>query len=174
MKNVYMLDTNAFFNFIKYTSLSLGDDSNDTIKEAVKKIKTSECYISLISTVEIISVIGKYARGGAGANNKRMKPKAVQQWIKLVEDILSGKSSLLSVSTLTFSENTIAEAKIIVQYALLHNFGSLDAIIAATAKACCSEKCTENIILITSDKGLKACLLKCNIPHWDAFQLNCS
>ena len=173
MNDLYMLDTNAFFNFLKYTSLSLNDDSNEAIKEVIAKIKAGKCYISLISTVEIVSVIGKYARGGAGANNKRMKPKVVKEWLKLVEDIVSGKSPLLSLSTLPFSEKTITEAHIIVQLALIHNFGSLDAIIAATAKECCSNECYENTILITSDKGLKACLIKCGIPHWDAFQLNC-
>lgn len=174
MKNVYMLDTNAFFNFIKYASLSLNYDSNEEIKEVIGKIKAGNCYISLISTVEVISVIGKYARGGAGANNKRMKPRVVKEWLKLVNDIVSGKSALLSLSILPFSEQTIAEAQIIVQHALIHNFGSLDAIIAATAKECRSNKCYENTILITSDRGLKACLVRCGITHWDAFQINCS
>ncbi len=173
MKEVYLLDTNAFFNFIKYSTISLNDSSNGTIKEAIDKIKSSTCCISLISKVEIISVIGKYARGGAGANNKRMKPKVVKQWLKLVDELNSGRSPLLSLSTLAFTEKTITEAQIIVQNALLHNFGSLDAIIAATAKECYSIKGYENTILITSDKGLKACLRSCGISHWDAFQENC-
>ncbi len=103
-----------------------------------------------------------------------MNPRVVKQWIKLVADMVSGESPLLSLSTIPFSEKTIAEAQIIIQYALKHNFGSLDAIIAATAKECCSNEGYENTILITSDKGLKACLIKCGIPHWDAFRLNCS
>ncbi|MCS7461228.1 PIN domain-containing protein [Paenibacillus doosanensis] len=174
MKAVYLLDTNAFFNFIKNASLPLGENSNIATEEAVNTIKAGTCYISLISLVEIISVIGKYARGGGGANKKRMKPKVVKQWLKLVEDSTSGRSSLLSLSILPFSEKTIAEAQKIVHHALLHNFGSLDAIIAATAKECSSIKNNENTILITSDKGLKACLTKCEIPFWDAFQQNCS
>lgn len=174
MKDVYLLDTNAFFNFIKYSSLSLNDDANEAIKEVIGKIKAGNCYISHISTVEIISVIGKYARGGGGANNKRMKPRVIKQWLKLVNDSILGRSSLLSLSILPFSEKTIAEAQIIVHHALVHNFGSLDAIIAATAKECCSNKGHENTVLITSDKGLKACLTKCEIPYWDAFQQNCS
>lgn len=167
MQCKYMLDTNAFFNFIKYNASSANVD--EALVKNIDEIRNADCYISLISTVEIISVIGKYARGGAGAGGK-MKPKVVKKWIKLVEDIISGNSPILKVSTLSFSEETIAEAQNIIQYALIHNFGSLDAMIAATAKCHFGNQKYANMALITSDKGLKACLDKCDIPYWDIFK----
>lgn len=168
MRCKYILDTNAFFNFIKYVSLPQ-NEREELLDDNINKIKNADCYISLISTVEIISVIGKYARGGAGAST-RMKPKVVKKWIKLVEDIISGQSPILKISTLSFSEEIIVEAQNIIHYALIHNFGSLDAMIAATAKHHFGRQKYENMSLITSDKGLKACLNKCGIPYWDVFK----
>lgn len=169
MKEVFVLDTNAFFNYIKYSSFV--DDDNDKIKESVNRIKRSDCFISHISTIEIMSVLGKYARGGNGAP-KKMSAKALKSWRKLVDDILSNQSPVLSVSILPFSEETVNHAQRIIQYAMVHNFGSLDAMIAATANVFFAENPTENNYLVTSDKGFKACLEKCNIPYWDAFKIN--
>ena len=51
---------------------------------------------------------------------------------------------------------------------LSRSFASMDAMIAATAK---QEMANDHeIIVVTSDKGLKACLSKCSIPYWDAFE----
>lgn len=167
MKDVYVLDTNAFFNYIRYTSS--GSSVEEPIANNIKIIKENDCYISLISTIEIISVLGKYSRGGNGAD-KKMNKKVLKKWQKLIDEILSGQSSLLSVSILPFSSETVNEAQKIIQYALIHNFGSLDSLIAATAKIYFSEIDSEKKALVTSDKGLKACLTKCSIPYWDAFQ----
>lgn len=168
MKDVYILDTNAFFNYIKNI---FSNDSDEKTKENMNKIKNGECYISIISTIEIISVLGKYARGGNGAE-KPMKPKAVKRWIKLINDILNNNSSFLTITILPFDEKTIYAAKNIIQHSMRHNFGSLDSMIAATARIHFSENDIRNKYLVTSDKGLKACLDKCNIPYWDAFQIN--
>ena len=71
---------------------------------------------------------------------------------------------------LPFNIDTINEAEKIVEHALIHSFASMDALIAATAK---QEMANDNeIIVVTSDKGLKACLNKCSIPYWDAFGQN--
>ncbi len=165
MANSYLLDTNAYFNFLKYAS-SLFDDLNNTdFSETITKIKSGTCYISTLSSIEIVSTIGKYAR------RDEMKKKQIHQLLKLVKDTMSGSSPVLAVSVLPFSEETISEARNIIKHALIHNFGSLDSLIAATAKEYSTKNKTENLILITSDKGLKACLKKCDIPYWDAFNI---
>lgn len=168
MKDVYVLDTNAFFNYIKYASSE--EKTDDDISENIRKLKENDCFISEISTIEIVSVLGKYSRGGNGAG-KRMNKKILKKWQKLINEILNHQSTLLSVSILPFSLETIKEAKIIIQHSLIYNFGSLDSLIAATANICFSNSDATNKFLVTSDKGLKAaCLDKCNIPCWDAFK----
>lgn len=52
-------------------------------------------------------------------------------------------------------------------HALSNNFASMDAMIAATAKIAREHK--REVAVITSDKGLKACLDKCGIPYYDWF-----
>lgn len=55
----YLLDTNAYFALLKY--VSAGDNN-----EIIDNILAGECYISKVTQIEIISVIGKYARGSSG------------------------------------------------------------------------------------------------------------
>lgn len=64
-KEVYVLDTNALFNTLKNIS-----DSSTASQESIDKLKAADCYISELSTLEIKSVLGKYARGGQGAAKK--------------------------------------------------------------------------------------------------------
>lgn len=192
MPECFLLDTNAYFNFLRFSvQLSRRECSPETT-EAMERIKAGACYISALSQVEIISVIGKYARGQAGGYEKcdciisttgercqnfryrqdvkRMKPKIVLKWLELISDTLSGVSPVLTLSVLPFSEETVVEAQSIIRHALVHNFGSLDAMIAATANAFPMNHAAKEIVLVTSDKGLKSCLTKCGIPYWDAFQ----
>lgn len=51
---------------------------------------------------------------------------------------------------------------------LSHNFGSMDAVIAATAKK--KILSGEQVTVVTSDKALKACLSKCDIPIFDIYK----
>lgn len=169
MCEVFLLDTNALFNYLKYVSLFSTVNPPESHQNATRRIKLAKCYISIITQIEIISVIGKYARGGSEVNNIRMKRRVVLQWMKLIDQITHGDSELLKVSILSVSESTFIQAHQIIQHALEFNFGSLDAIIAATAAECCYKKGFESIVLVTSDKGLKACLHKKGIAHWDAF-----
>lgn len=168
MDDVYILDTNAFFNYIKNLTIQ---NNEEKIVENMNTIKKGKCYISIISTIEIISVLGKYSRGGNGAE-KPMNKKVVKRWRKLIDDILENNSSVLEISVLPFTDQTISEAKKIIQHSMIHSFGSLDAMIAATAQMYFSENKSNNSYLVTSDKGLTACLKKCGIPCWDAFKVN--
>lgn len=185
-----MLDTNAFFNLLKEFQKSKNDASG--YSGVVEKLKSEHLCISSITKVEIISVLGKYSRGVQGglqkcncyisegkevcgnyryiAPRKKWNKKVVAAWMKLISEIISGTSKYIQVQEIPFSEATISEAQKIVLYALEYNFASMDAMIAATARESSSDKC--QYIVVTSDKGLKACLSKCSIPCWDAFSVN--
>lgn len=52
----YLLDTNAYFAVLKYI---VGENRNP----AMEAIANGDCYISELTQIEIISVIGQYARG---------------------------------------------------------------------------------------------------------------
>lgn len=65
---------------------------------------------------------------------------------------------------------TVIEAKNVITHALIHNFASMDAMIAATAKL--ARDNSRDVTVVTSDKGLKACLSKIHIPCIDVFAAN--
>lgn len=130
MADKFLLDTNAYFNFLKFSSVSPPGEKTLEVFEAIKIIKNGTCYISALSLIEIISVIGKYARGSVGGYEKCQC---------IISDTVSGNSPLISLTVLPFSEKTITEAKKIIEHSLIHSFGSLDAMIAATAKECAAD-----------------------------------
>ena len=90
-------------------------------------------------------------------------------WLQLIKETMEGTSGLVSVCILPFDEGTIHCAEQIIPHALVHNFASMDAMIAATARKAIDRG--EDMTVVTSDKGLKACLDKTAIPYWDAFQI---
>lgn len=186
MAKEYLLDTNAYFNIMKL----LHDASAGIAPNAsVDNIKQGTLFISEITRVEIISVLGKHARGTNGgaqkcecvisedgtkcehtryiSAQKKWKSKRVKLWLKLIQETMDGTSSLINVTRLPFTEATIEEATGIIKHALVHSFGSLDAMIAATAQE--AIKADRDMIVVTSDRGLKACLGKCEIPFIDPF-----
>ena len=69
-----------------------------------------------------------------------------------------------------FDSVTVEEAKNVITHALIHNFASMDAMIAATAKL--ARDSSRDVTVITSDKGLKACLSKIDVPYNDVFAAN--
>lgn len=195
MPESYLLDTNAYFNFLKYATLTNHADNTDETNiyaEVIGIIKKGKNYISTLSQIEIISVIGKYARGNCGGmqkcncvisetgercsnyrytnNQKRWNKEKIKWWLKLVNETIQEVSPVLSVSVLPLTEKEVIEAQQIVLHALIHNFRSLDALIAATAKEFGKNDGADKLTIITSDKGLKACLDKCALSHWDAFK----
>lgn len=187
MQKEYLLDTNAFFNLLKAMNPDSG--GQDSLAEPIDNLKSQKLTISSITQVEIISVLGKYARGNQGGfqkcncqispegdicpNNRYSQPRKkwnnrrVKLWMKFIEEIMEGRSKLLSVDVEPFDMSIIAEAKKIIIHALEFSFASMDAMIAATAKAAIDN--SRDITVITSDKGLKACLKKCGIPFDDLF-----
>lgn len=187
MQQEYLMDTNAFFNLLKV--MNPDSDGQDALSESIEGLLSQKLTISSITKVEIISVLGKYARGNQGgiqkcncvisqdgqlcSNSRYSKPRKkwnsrkTRAWLRFIDEILGGRSKLLSVEVEPFDTNTISEAQKIIMHALTHNFASMDAMIAATAKI--ARKNQRNITVITSDKGLKACLGKCEIPCYDVF-----
>lgn len=162
-KDVYVLDTNALFNTLRNIS-----DGSTAFHESIERLKEANCYISELSTLEIKSILGKYARGGQGAS-KIMSHKMINQWQKLIKEVTEGSSPIFSVKIIPFDNYILNEAKTVIDHAMIHNFGSLDSIIMATAKKLISQNGFENTKLVTSDKGMIAGLAKCGIPSWNAF-----
>lgn len=188
MEKRYLIDTNAFFHILQ--ELSPDNPTGKTMSKEIKDIVEGNSYISTVTKIEIISVLGKYSRGVSGGpqrctsciddkgtkctNSKYVKPrkkwnnKKVKAWLKLINEVINGKSKLFSVGVESFDGNTIAEAEKIVQYALKYNFASMDALIVATASIA-SNSGKEGITIVTSDKGMKACLSACGMPVLDPF-----
>lgn len=187
MQQEYLMDTNAFFNLLKAMNPDSGDQ--DVLSESIEELLSHKLTVSSITKVEIISVLGKYARGNQGGsqkcncvisqdgqlcqNSQYSKPRKkwnsrkTKAWLQFIDEILGGRSKLLSIEVEPFDTNTISEAQKIIMHALTHNFASMDAMIAATAKIASENH--RNVTVITSDKGLKACLGKCEIPCYDVF-----
>jgi len=83
----------------------------------------------------------------------------------VVSDSLCGLSPILNVSIIPLSNSILQDAEKIIAHSMRWNFGSLDAIIAATSNT----NMTPRLITITSDKGLKSCMQACGCNIWDAF-----
>ncbi|MCI8697234.1 MAG: type II toxin-antitoxin system VapC family toxin [Lachnospiraceae bacterium] len=147
-------------------------------------------FISTITKIEIVSVLGKYARGSSGgfqrctrciseagescqnqwytAPRVRWYRREIGGWQKLIQETVSGTSSLIKVSILPFDDRTIQTAEQLIIHALVHSFASMDAMIAATAWEAIADG--RDMTVVTFDKGLKACLTKVGIAYWDPFQ----
>lgn len=186
---VYLLDTNAYFNFLRYATIS-GD--NNTFKETIEIIRNAECYISQVSLLEIISVLGKYSRGNSGGREKcnciideegsicpnfkfttrtpKWPNKKKKAWIKNLEEIKKGTSDILNIHILPLDAITWREAEKIIMLSLEYKFASMDALIAATAKVAQKSRNMQQLKIITSDKSLKTALQICSLPVWDAFK----
>lgn len=175
----YLLDTNAYFALLKYI---IGTEENN---EIIDDILAGECYISKVTQIEIISVIGKYARGTVGGTQtcdrthedtntvcgkqfmiherRKWSQAKLKAWLKLEKEVSSGSNCLFNVKVLEINSDVMAEAENVIQYALKYNFKSMDAVILGTAKANSSD--TETMIVVTADKGLKAGMHKIGYPH---------
>ena len=187
MEREFLLDTNAFYNLLR----AMNPESKEcgTLPASVTALTSEKLIVSSITEVEIVSVLGKYARGSQGGvskcnckispdghicqnsryteSRKKWNNKRIKAWMHLIDEIFAGTSQLFSVNIEPFGSTTIKEAKDVIKLALVHNFASMDAMIAATAKL--AQKNCRDITVITSDKGLKACLSKIGIPCNDIF-----
>lgn len=187
MEHEFLLDTNSFYNLLK--AMNPETKGHDALPASIAALKSKKLIVSSITEVEIVSVLGKYARGSQGSvskcnckispeghicqNSRYVEPrerwnnKRIKAWLQLINEIFAGTSQLLAVSVEPFDSATIAEAKNVIKHALIHNFASMDAMIAATAKL--AQDNSRDITVVTSDKGLKACLSKIGVPCDDVF-----
>ncbi len=188
MQKGYLLDTNAYYELLKRSREQQKDGT--VFSPEIHTLLNSDLFISTITKVEIISVLGKYARGSSGGfqrctrslsaagascqNQWYIKPRArwdrkrVNGWQRLIKETEAGTSSLFTVNILPFDDHTIQMAENLILHALVYNFASMDAMIAATAQS--AIEAGRDMTVVTSDKGLKACLSKAGIACWDIFQ----
>ncbi len=170
----FLLDTNAFFELLGYLAgKEVRRDGYD-----FSDIREGECYISKITELEILSVIGKYGRGEASQwqqcsrqideEGKKCEHRYFHQgrrpWnknlcrdmYKLVKEMINGSSSILKVNVLDINHSIIHRAEGFMMYAYKYKFGSQDALIAATAIVHSSD--TEPMLVVTSDRALRAAM----------------
>lgn len=174
----YLLNTNAYFALLTYL---VSENQN----EEYEKIINGKCYISKLTQIEIISVIGKHARGTSGSvqicerihegeitpcgkkymvqKRKKWSAKKIHDWIRLENDISNGRNPKISVNVLDVNQNVIEEAQKFIEKALLYNFKSMDAMILGTAKVNSTE--IEHMIVVTADKALKSAMDKISYPY---------
>lgn len=168
----YLIDTNAFWEILCEIAGIPAKGKRFDIDE----IKRGDCYISEITKIEIMSVMGKYARGEQAQwqqcnriigedgtrcvaryynpGRKKWKNRQTADMRKLVKDILEGNSKVFQVKVLPVTEEVIEEAARFINYAFKYKFASLDAVIAGTV--CCYDK--ENFRVVTHDTSLRKAL----------------
>lgn len=173
----YLLDTNAYFAILKYLA---GEFQSSNMENVLK----GECYISKLTQIEIISVIGQYARGRdrqvqrcdrvhaetgkrcdvayVVERRKKWSRQKLHDWLKLEKDISSGISEKWKLQVLNVNNQVIDEAERFIQKALIHNFRSMDAMILGTAKAYSTNE--SKMVVVTADKALKAGMEKIGYP----------
>jgi predicted nucleic acid-binding protein len=172
----YLLDTNAFFEMLSYLA---GRNVRKDIYDFAD-IRRGKCYVSKITELEILSVIGKYRRGepsqwqkctrqisidGTKCNRqfyhigkRAWNKKLCTDIHKLVKEMIEGTSPILTVHVLELSEDVIERAEVFMMHAAKHKFGSQDALIAATAIKHSIEN--DPMYVVTSDRGLRAAMLE--------------
>lgn len=170
----YLLDTNVFFEMLSFLSgKNVRKDEYD-----FEEIRQGECYISKITELEILSVIGKYRRGeqsqwqvcnrqiaedGTKCTRQHFH-KGIKPWNqrlckamrKLIKEITNGTNSNLQVHVLNIDEEIINRAEGFMMHAIKYKFGSQDALIAATAIMYSTP--IDPLLVVTSDKSLRAAM----------------
>lgn len=169
----YLLDTNAFFEMLSFLAgKSVREDVYD-----FEEIKQGECYISKITELEILSVIGKYGRGEPSQWQKCNRQiaddgarcthhyfhKGSRPWNKrlcadirkLVKEMIDGTSPIITLHVLDIDADIINRAEGFMMHAVKYKFGSQDALIAATAIV---HSATDPLFVVTSDKALRAAM----------------
>lgn len=171
----YLLDTNAYALFFQNPRTS----ALDKLEVAVKVDGRLSFFLPQIVSMEIHSVLGKYRRGGATAQNslcdrkilinseaaacqntcifparKRMSPKVFGHLQKMIKDIESCRGDI-QASLIPIDDDTFAVARqLLVDYSDRFAFGSHDALVAGVLSV--AKLRGQDLTLVTSDKALKA------------------
>lgn len=182
----FVLDTNSYYILFQKPE----PQSYYNLRSKLSKEGIICFYISEITSMEIHSVLGKYRRGVSAqkqkcdrkiiengveticpniwvtAGRKRMKSQEYKDIRKIINDI-ENQNGIIRAAILPLDSDSIERAKrFLKQYADLYNFGSHDALIAGTVIATREIK-NLDLVLVTSDKGLKAALAAAAIPCYD-------
>jgi predicted nucleic acid-binding protein len=182
----YILDTNAYALFFQNPKPS----ELLEIERLLKVNGVIEFYIPEIVSMEIHSVLGKYRRGGSGHQEmkcgrqilgegnpltcahtcifparKRMSAKIFGGLRKLIRDIEAGRGDIRATIIPIAEPEISAGRKLLHDYADRFSFGSHDALVAATASLAIHRGLS--LVLVTSDKGLKAVCAQTSLPVFD-------
>ena len=187
MSQRYWLDTNAYY--LLYQPLA-----GDATKRLVARLTTRgniRCSISKMTSLEIHSVLGKYARaqpstwiacnravesqsGTQSCSHRwrpivreRIKPPVLKRLNKLIHDAEQERGTLQArvhpVSHVAFTR----ASHYLQKYALRIPIGSHDALIAACFVEAQTAGSLGSICFVTSDRGLKRLLEAEAILHYD-------
>ena len=182
----FLLDTNIYFLFFQYPK----SPSYFHLTQKIQVGAEVSFYISEITSMEIHSVLGKYRRGSSAQNQqcereitsatgnmkcsstwispkrKKMKSKVFRDIQKLISDIETQKGNV-QATILQLDQASIANArKLLIKYADRYRFGSQDALIVGSVVMAREVKGVD-LVLVTSDKGLKVVLKDEGVPFYD-------
>lgn len=180
-----MLDTNTYYLLFERPK----KHQHANLEKLIKNGQHTCFYISEITSMEIHSVLGKYQRCGGSqickCERNVMKERETIQcgnsWIvpmkkklnrrlfrdlqKIINDAESCNGAIRA-NVLTLTPDAINEGKRLLRmYSNRFNFGSHDALIAGSCVV--ARRVDPQLILATSDKGLKAVLDADSIPYFD-------
>jgi rRNA-processing protein FCF1 len=186
MKKSYVLDTNAYALLFQFPR----SEAYINLEKKLMADDVLSFYIPEIVSMEIHSVLGKFRRGGAKeqretcskkvynsdeiiacgqicyvAPRPRMKPKFFKALQKLVNDIERKHGSVQADLLPLGTDEMKAGKEILSQFAHRFSFGSHDALVAGTVVT--ANQNGMDLILVTSDKSLKAVCREQGIPHYD-------
>ena len=172
------MDTNAYFAVLRYVI-------SREINENYEKIINGNCCISKLTQIEIVSVIGKYARGAGRSiqicdrvyegetrpcgkkyvveKKRKWSQRKLHDWLKMEQDIVNGRNPKIRLTVLDVNDKVIREAQEFIKQALLHSFGSMDAMLLSTAKVYSTNE--KKMVIVTADKGFKAGMDRIDYPH---------
>ncbi len=182
----YFLDTNSYFLFFQ-------NPKTDQYYNLLKKIcLESQIFFHIfeITSLEIHSVLGKYRRrvqvqpqackrsiltpkGIDTCSNiwvtqgrKKLKPKVYRDLRKMISDIEARKGFIQADVTKLNTRSIKIGTDLLNKYSDRYNFGSHDALIMGNFIDARMNK-EANLIIVTSDKGMKAVLKDESLPHFD-------
>lgn len=186
MTIAYVLDTNAYALFFQTPK----SEARNNLEQRLLSDGIISFYIPEIVSMEIHSVLGKYRRGGATEQQEqcskqvinsdqiiacthtcylparaRMKPKIYKALVKILGDIEKKQGSIQADLMPLGTREMDAGKEVLKKLAHRFSFGSHDALVAGTVIA--ANESGLELILVTSDKSLKAVCREQQIPHYD-------
>ncbi|MDH6631519.1 UNVERIFIED_ORG: rRNA-processing protein FCF1 [Lelliottia amnigena] len=186
MKETYALDTNAYALLFKYPKT----ESALILEKRISEGDVMSFLIPEIVSMEIYSVLGKYKRGSNKGSSERcsrkiynenelmscshtcfveqrpkLKNKVFKALLKLLSDIENQRGAIKATSISLNSEAINKGRYILREYAHKYAFGSHDALVAASVAV--EAKKGRPLVLVTSDKSLKAVCQAEKIPFFD-------